>query len=97
VAIRVVPEGYGAVISPEGRVAEVVIVGPAMIVRANGWELKPPALSVTLMLKLADITAVVGVPLIAPPVKDNPAGSVPPASAKVYPPPEPPVAASVWE
>jgi len=88
---------YTAPTSPWGNGEAVVMVGPAMMVSVKGWVLEPPALSVTFMLKLADVTAVVGVPLTAPPVIDSPAGGVPLASENVYPLPDPPLAVSGCE
>jgi len=73
---------YATPIVPAGNEAVVMVKAGAPIVNDSGAVVDTDALSVTLTVKL-DGPAAVGVPAIVPPLRFNPAGSVPVATDHV--------------
>jgi len=73
---------YATPIVPAGNEVVVMLKAGAPIVNDNGAVADTDALSVTLTVKLDGPTAV-GVPDIVPPLRFNPAGSVPVANDHV--------------
>ncbi len=78
----------------------VLITSAELMVSENALSTKAAEESVSRTVTLVGPPAIVGVPLITPPVLSvRPVGSAPDdgASVQVYPVPVPPVPASVWE
>src|SRR5204863_9186369 len=85
---------YAALAAPAGRGEVVIIDGAGLIVSANGLDAVWEPVSLTSAVKLA-VPAVVGVPLIAPPLDNvRPAGKPPNVIDHVWD-PVPPAAANV--
>jgi hypothetical protein len=88
---------YGAVASPAGKDAAVVMLRAPVMLSVKASDAKPPPLSVTLAVKLAR-PGVAGMPVIAPAaLSERPEGKDPAVTAQVNPVLVPPDAASVCE